>query len=340
LTRSLSIHARYRCQHRGACCTSDWPIPVEADRLVRLQAALASGALRLERTADVDVFIESAEAPVETPAIIGTVDRRCVFYDHAGQRCAVHRALGHEALPLACRQFPRVTLHDPRGVAITLSHYCPTAASWLDNDAPVTIVADPPAFPAAGEYVGLDATSSLPPLLRPDVLMDWNSWWEWERLSVQLLTADEPAEKAISRLGIAVEHARAWRPNDRPLAEQVRDSFDRARQSDAPPVHWSDRELAHRRAEMLSAMPPDMTESAVIILRASSTSGAVSRLLAAHAFANWTAHLGRGLRTWLRSVEAPLVLIQSGMDVRTVDLWLRHLVDPKRLAEKWSEVEV
>jgi hypothetical protein len=35
-----------------------------------------------------------------------------------------------------------------------------------------------------------------------------------------------------------------------------------------------------------------------------------------------------------------LALIQSGLDVRTVDLWLRHLVDPKRAAESWSEAEL
>ncbi len=38
--------------------------------------------------------------------------------------------------------------------------------------------------------------------------------------------------------------------------------------------------------------------------------------LAAHAFANWTAHLGRGLRTWLRSIEAADALLTSGVDRR------------------------
>jgi hypothetical protein len=63
------------------------------------------------------------------------------------------------------------------------------------------------------------------------------------------------------------------------------------------------------------------------------------RLLAAHAFANWTAHLGRGLRTWHRSLEAVSALLASGYDVRQTDLLLRHLADPSELAEIWSRAE-
>jgi hypothetical protein len=65
----------------------------------------------------------------------------------------------------------------------------------------------------------------------------------------------------------------------------------------------------------------------------------ITRVLAAHAFANWTAHMGRGLRTWLRSLEAVHASIASGFDVAQVDLLLRHLADPAELARAWSEVE-
>jgi hypothetical protein len=299
---------------------------------------MASGAVR-PAGAPGSAFIETHGAPAESPALLATISDRCVFYDADGRRCAVQGALGHDALPLACRQFPRVSLQDPRGTSITLSHYCPTAAAMLDTSDRVTIQTDAPAFPPHGEYVGLDATSSLPPLLRPDMLMDWESWWDWERLSVELLMSSDSVSAAVRGLARAVEHARPWKSADGPLLGRVREAFDRARGAvDVAP--WPDDELQKRREEILAAIPTTL-RPAIRSARASAPADrTVSRLLAAHAFANWTAHLGRGLRTWLRSVEAPLVLIQSGLDVRTVDLWLRHLVDPKPLAETWSRSEM
>ena len=62
--------------------------------------------------------------------------------------------------------------------------------------------------------------------------------------------------------------------------------------------------------------------------------------LAARAFANWTAHLGRGLRAWLRSIEAAYALVQSGHGIRQADLLLRHLADPRALADRWSAAEI
>jgi hypothetical protein len=253
----------------------------------------------------------------------------------------VHRALGHDALPLACRQFPRVSLRDPRGVSVTLSHYCPTAAGLLELDDAPTVVRDPPAFPAHGEYVGLDATTSLPPLLRPDMLMDWESWWTCERLSIELLAASDDPAVGVARLSAAVDHARSWSPANGPLLGRVREAFERAHRAGHAARSWPNGELRERRQEILDAMPAEMRPD---VAKTPANSGApparvVTHLLAAHAFANWTAHLGRGLRSWLRSVEAPLALVQSGLDVRTVDLWLRHLADPKRLAETWSKTE-
>ena len=61
--------------------------------------------------------------------------------------------------------------------------------------------------------------------------------------------------------------------------------------------------------------------------------------LAAHVFANWTAHLGEGLRTWLRSIETVLFLLEVGWTMPEVDLWLRHYADPRLLARVWSKAE-
>ena len=66
-------------------------------------------------------------------------------------------------------------MRDPRGTFITLSHFCPTAASQLfREDVPLAIVESPASFPPA-DYDGLTVTGDdLPPLLRPDgVLVAW-----------------------------------------------------------------------------------------------------------------------------------------------------------------------
>ena len=120
-----------------------------------MRAALATGALASPRgIGDAALFTAPDDAPGDTPALLGVQDHVCVFFDaEHGRLCAVQRALGHDALPLACRQFPRVSLRDPRGVSVTLSHYCPTAASLLGSPRPVTIVRDAPAFPEGAEYL-------------------------------------------------------------------------------------------------------------------------------------------------------------------------------------------
>jgi hypothetical protein len=88
------------------------------------------------------------------------------------------------------------------------------------------------------------------------------------------------------------------------------------------------------------AIPDDLRPSTMGTGTAAALApGAHRRLLAAHAFANWTAHLGRGLRSWLRSVEAAHALIARGLGPGDADLLLRHLADPRTLADGWSEAE-
>src|SRR5262245_50829867 len=114
MVRSLSFHATYACRHSGACCTADWPIPIEADRLVRLQSALASGLLRAVSDGSTPLVATHSwpnaslahEFRSDTPAVLGRHGHACVFFDEDGGRlCRIHSALGHHALPLACRQF-------------------------------------------------------------------------------------------------------------------------------------------------------------------------------------------------------------------------------------------
>ena len=341
LTRCLSFHASYRCRDSGACCTSGWPIPVEADRLERVGAAITRGDLQPAR-GNGRWHLMPVGAPAETPAVLHIVHHACAFHDSHARRCAIQRSLGHDALPLACRQFPRVVVRDPRGVSITLSHYCPTAVSLLERASDrFAIVSDAPAFPATGEYVGLDARGGFPPLLRPGMLMDWESWWYWEQLTVDTLsTATESPAVALARLSQAVDLVRSWRPSDGALMEAMRISAARSQETTPRPT-MTPEAMAGLRAEIDRAIPADLADGVAAAPRAPLPDDrTVYRFVAAHAFGNWTAHLGGGLRSWLRSVEAAYALITTGDSVRDADLKLRHLSDPYALARVWSRAEL
>jgi hypothetical protein len=319
MVRALSFHAEYGCRHRGACCTAGWPIDVEPDRAAAIDLAWRAGRILAGRP------LPLVEGHPTRLAL--SPDGTCACHDARAARCEMHRALGHSALPLACRQFPRVSLTDPRGVSVTLSHFCPTAAALLATRGTVSIVQDAPAFPAGGEYVGLDAREGLPPLLRPDCAMDWTSWWELERHAVAAFdrATDDP-DRGLAGLAGAVASIRTWRVGDGDLSEHVRRAF-----ASAPAGSDPDLTPADARRVALSAIPAALRPAALPDGHDTPV-GERARFLAAHAFANWIAHLGQDLTTWVRSIALASALLESGLDVRHADLLLRHLADPDALA--------
>ena len=151
----------------------------------------------------------------------------CVFFERArGERpalCAVHRTLGSAALPSACRHFPRVAVTDDGGTFVTLSHFCPTAASLLfRDDVPLAVVEAPAAFHSVDAYEGLDARGTLPPLLRAGMLMDLDGHHAWERHVVAVLgDARHSAESAIAQIARHAEDVRTWKPGGRSLAAHI-----------------------------------------------------------------------------------------------------------------------
>ena len=192
----LSIHADYACRHSGACCTAGWRIPVERACEERLVGAgvppVTNGGTRR--------FVRDGALTMLALAADGS----CVCFDPEAQQrpaCAIHRALGHEALPSACAHFPRVAVTDDRATAVTLSHFCPTAAAMLFRDMQLSIVEAPPSFNSVREYEGLDARGVLPPLLRPGMLMDLESHHAWERHVVRVLDDDvHTPQSALAQL--------------------------------------------------------------------------------------------------------------------------------------------
>lgn len=331
----LSTHATYGCRDRGACCTAGWPIPIEVDALSAAEAAIASGRL-LPVVRDTPPFGRPAAAPADTPATVGVSRAGCVFHHtHGTARCELHRTLGHAALPLACRQFPRIVVRDPRGVSVTLSHFCPTAAALLDTPGDSHIVGNSDGF-TAESLTGLDVRTGLPPQLRPDMLMDWASWWRLEERAVLLLAGRTDPEEGMARLAVAVEQARTWRPADGLLIDRVNDAFDCAES-----ISWSRRARASV-TDIVEAVPEDFRRDAMAALaRTGATTSPLAHrhFLVAHVFGSWTAHLGEGLRTWLRSIETAHALIGAGLSVGDADLLLRHLADPHRLAKRWGGAE-
>jgi Fe-S-cluster containining protein len=328
--RVLSFHASYRCRQTGRCCASGWPIPVEVTRLTALRAAVAHG--RLAPRGPGKAFDAPDTAPPEEPATLARPDGLCTFFDGDGRPgCRIHASLGHDALPLACRQFPRITVRDPRGASVTLSHYCPTAASLLDSESAVAIVTGGKGFPAAGEYIGLDASRALPPLLRPDMATDWKSWWDLERRAVDLIgTGAGPLDEDLARLRQAVEHVRAWSPGTRSLRETIAGAFDRDARSE------SRLDARAALAAVRRAIPAALRASAPARpepprpMRAT----ALRRFVAAHAFANWMAYLAMDLRIWMASIDAAYLLARHGFPAGEVDLLIRHLADPRELARE------
>lgn len=170
----LNFHVNYACRHSGACCSTGWPIPVERDRVAQIQQIARHG----------NWLVPTKPAPDDVAGALAVgAAGHCVF--HGDHRCEIH-----STRPSSCSHFPYVCLIDHRGVHVTLSHYCPTAAAMLfDHDGPIEIVEGP--APPTGLDIpeGLDARDALPPLASPNRLMSFDDFSAWEKNTVRTVGA-------------------------------------------------------------------------------------------------------------------------------------------------------
>jgi Fe-S-cluster containining protein len=338
----LSFHTSYRCASSGACCTSGWPIPIEPDLLRGLRSAVARGALPS------DALSVAGDPTVLVPDARG----HCAFFETAaGNACAVHRRLGHDALPVSCRLFPRVCLLTPRGVSITLSHYCPTAAALLfAGDETPSIVTDPTAFPATASYEGLDARTAAPPLLRPGVFLGWDAHARFERHAVETLGAADGAspEEALARLAADAERLRAWTVHDGAFDDRL-DRVLASAGGDRQPAPPDAVLLVEVGGAIPEALRPQDHEPHAADW--GPLGSVVRRYLAARAFASWVSVQGPGLRTTVRALQAALAVLRAELGgappdravlteaIRRTDLRLVHLASPEALARSLGRCE-
>ncbi|MBL8140261.1 MAG: YkgJ family cysteine cluster protein, partial [Acidobacteria bacterium] len=141
--RALSVHAGYACAQSGACCRAGWTIPVDRATRRRIDAHLAAG--ELDAPAVAPCFATYEADGGESIAFGHDHAGTCAFLARDGsEACTIHAALGEEALPMTCRQFPRVAVVGDGWTDVSLSHFCPTAAAHLvDATTPLTIIDDP-----------------------------------------------------------------------------------------------------------------------------------------------------------------------------------------------------
>ena len=227
---------------------------------------------------------------------------------HHASRCGLQAAAGEQMLPSACRHFPRVLLLDGRGCLLTLSHYCPTAAGLLVDGGEIAIVEAQAPLALAAPLEGLDARDVLPPLLRPGMLMDLESYGRFETACLATFRAATDVEAALQRIAAAIEDIRRWQPGDGALDRRIDDAFAAATPNARPPRlsagYGITLSLTGPHPSM--ALPSDFEQRwhAVSARGGPTLQRLLGRYLAAATFGNWTAYRGEGLRSvleWLRA---------------------------------------
>ncbi len=347
--RALALHAGYRCRRSGACCTSGWEIPIEPEGEARLRSALRSGVFGGPADGaggrgpgEADYLLRRAGLPHGARATLGCdAHGRCLFLETSGgNRCSIQSRLGEDALPSACRHFPRVVRLTPRGIDVTLSCYCPTVAERLFAELPAAgggadpllqIVEAPAAFPPSWPYQGLDAREALPPLLRPGVLMSWEAHEAWEAHAVSVMGMAQAPEEALERLRADAERIRGWTPTDgdfdgffareRPRSDAAQRGV---RPALAPGATPADCSLEMWDAVAATVPPPERWR-----LSTPGTTGRfergvshplagwslhavpVCRWLAAKAFGSWLAFQGEGLRSSVLGLRLALGVLRA-----------------------------
>jgi len=310
--RGLVAHAAYACRHSGVCCSSDWEIPVDDALHARLAHAIAAGELRPR---DGIGLLDRPGLPPGTRSVLGRLRGRCVFHREGPCACSLHAWSGPEAKPIACRQFPWIAVHDPRGTFVSLSHVCPSAAERLADAALLQLVPMPR---SAATFDGLDVRRALPPALSARRLLDWDALSAWETQALDACARNDAPDAVLRDLVALRTHARRWTPGQGPLAAWVAAwTPDRAPSSSGGTVWTADAALdaiVRAAVPVGLAVPPAVEridpphwDAAAPLLR---------RYLAARLVACWPLHYGAGVATAIAYVAALLTVLAAELSRR------------------------
>ena len=142
----------------------------------------------------------------------------------------------------------------------------------------------PAALSDVGELDGLDARNVWPPLLRPNVLMDLESYGAWERLAIQDLTRTDTCatpRDALASLADVTARISSWTPGSGELLDVVHAAF--------PPRPGA------------ATTPGD--------------GAAVRRWLAARLFGAWIAYQGNGLAATIAYLQLCLETFEREVEI-------------------------
>jgi hypothetical protein len=324
-TFALSVHAAWRCRSSLRCCTSGWAIPVEPAVRRRIETAAACGRLPLEEAAARARPGGAMGATSWLPRRGGrrwlatTDEGRCMFLEHRGT-CGLQRSLGEAAQPVSCRQFPRVAVIEDRGIHVSLTHYCPSAAALLfDSDAPLARVEN--AFAPERAYEGLDVRGAVAPWLRPGVWLDPEARDAFETAALARLESAPSPEAALAALRAGVERAVRWTPGDGPLARWVARSFGEADERHPGPAAFAAAAAALRSVDAcappaLRASPEGDTawapaEAQWVVPAWAGFSRPLRAWLSARLVASWVLWQGDGVRAVVRALELGLLALRA-----------------------------
>jgi hypothetical protein len=296
------------------------------------------------------VFLADAPRPgaASPTRIAHGHDGTCLL--RTDNRCALHSAAGPSALPVSCRHYPRVIRRDDRDTRVSLSHYCPTAASLLAGTSEPIIVDAPPGLVVDEPVEGLDARHALPPLIRPGMLTDPDGYEAWEAACVAALARQGNAASALSVISVATEALRAWTPSAGPLVDVVGRAFAMAERTSSRGTC----RYAQAGGEIVailagSALPVAETSRQRLSADDERT---VATYLAARAFGNWLCYQGRGLRTiiaWLHAcneivrafaasqASAKIDIVEA---IRSSDFLMLHTIDSQAFADAAINLEL
>jgi hypothetical protein len=336
---------------------------LEAVSAHRIRPPGVSGPLFVDTSSDPGEREQTAGSDPVTRVLARHVDGTCVFLERRGL-CAIHRTAGVQSLPTACRHFPREILIDAaRGILISLSHFCPTAANLLFSTGSLDVVEAHPPLSLEPPVEGLDATAAIAPLVRPGLLSDPEGYDAWERAALATLARpDCTARQAVDLIAAATEEVRSWQPRDGSLAACVGEALPVTRAigrstGGAAGLDFAELCAAHFPPAAGPVADFDRVWDRLIEPSMELYDRPLRNYLGTRLFGTWMAYEGRGLRSTVEWLRTALAVFRNELarrsaasgspparaDVveafRTSDLLLLHTIDSEALARTFASLE-